>query len=90
LQLKPGMFARTKLTFSLAKNALMVPEKAIITTVGLKKAYVLVNGKAESREVSLGQKDGELVEVLTGIKPGEIVITSSLDKLADGSVVQAK
>ncbi|KAF0189691.1 MAG: RND family efflux transporter MFP subunit [bacterium] len=92
LQLKPGMFARTKLSFGTTKTALMVPEKAVITTVGLKKVYVLVDGKAQPREVSLGQKDGDLIEVLTGVKPGEIVITSSLDKLADGSPVnpQAK
>ncbi len=92
LQLKPGMFARTKLSFDTTKTALMVPEKAVITTVGLKKIYVLVDGKSQSREVSLGQKDGDLIEVLTGVKPGEIVITSSLDKLADGSPVnpQAK
>lgn len=87
LELKPGMFARIKITSNLINTALMIPEKAIITTVGLKKIYVLVDGKAEAREVSTGQKDGDLVEILTNLKPNEIVITSNLDKLADGSPV---
>lgn len=92
LELKPGMFARTKLISNETKTALMVPEKAILTTVGLKKIYVLIDSKAQAREVSLGQKDGDLVEVLVGLRSGETIITNNLDKLADGSPVttQAK
>lgn len=87
LELKPGMFARVKITSNVLNNALMVPEKAVITTVGLKKVYVLIDGKAQSREVSIGQIDGDLVEILTNLKPSETVITSNLDKLADGSPI---
>ncbi|MBI4851249.1 MAG: efflux RND transporter periplasmic adaptor subunit [Acidobacteria bacterium] len=90
LELKPGMFARIKLSFAPQKSALMVPEKAVLTTVGLKKVYIFVDGKAQAREVSLGQKEGDLVEVLGNLKTNEIVITSNLDKLADGSQVVNK
>jgi membrane fusion protein (multidrug efflux system) len=90
LELKPGMFARIKLAFSGQKIALMVPEKAVLTTVGLKKLYVVADGKAQAREVSLGQKDGDLVEVLTNLKPNETVVVSNLEKLADGSPINTQ
>jgi membrane fusion protein (multidrug efflux system) len=90
LQLRPGMFARTNITFGEKKTALLVPEKAVVTAVGLKKVYVLVDGKAQAREVSVGQKDGDLVEIQTGLKQGDLAITSSLDKLADGTPVTSQ
>lgn len=90
LQLKPGMFARTTLTFGEKKAALLVPEKAVVTAVGLKKVYVLVDGKAQAKEITVGQKDGDSVEILTGLKTGDLVITTNLDKLADGTLVNSQ
>lgn len=87
LELKAGMFARVKLTFGEKRPVLLVPQKAVITAVGLNKVYVLADGKAQAREVTLGQKDGELIEIVTGVSANETVITSNLDKLADGTVV---
>lgn len=87
LELKAGMFARVKLTFGEKRPVLLVPQKAVITAVGLNKVYVLADGKAQAREVTLGQKDGDLIEIVTGVNANETVITSNLDKLADGTVV---
>lgn len=87
LELKAGMFARIKLTFGEKRPVLLVPQKAVITAVGLNKVYVLADGKAQAREVTLGQKDGDLIEIVTGVNANETVITSNLDKLADGTVV---
>ncbi|MBL8192979.1 MAG: efflux RND transporter periplasmic adaptor subunit [Blastocatellia bacterium] len=87
LELKAGMFARVKLTFGEKRPVLLVPQKAVITAVGLNKIYVLADGKAQAREVTLGQKDGELIEIISGVSANETVITSNLDKLADGTVV---
>ncbi|MFY9224444.1 MAG: efflux RND transporter periplasmic adaptor subunit [Blastocatellia bacterium] len=87
LELKAGMFTRVKLTFGEKKPVLLVPQKAVSTAVGLNKVYVLADGKAQAREVTLGQKDGELIEIVSGISTNETVITSNLDKLADGTVV---
>jgi HlyD family secretion protein len=87
LELKAGMFARVKLTFGEKRPVLLVPQKAVITAVGLNKVYVLADGKAQAREVTLGQKDGDLIEIVSGVSANETVITSNLDKLADGTVV---
>ncbi len=87
LELKAGMFTRVKLTFGEKKPVLLVPQKAVSTAVGLNKVYVLADGKAQAREVTLGQKDGELIEIVSGVSANETVITSNLDKLADGTAV---
>lgn len=87
LELKAGMFARVKLTFGEKRPVLLVLQKAVSTAVGLNKVYVLADGKAQAREVILGQKDGELIEIVSGVSANETVITSNLDKLADGTVV---
>lgn len=89
-QLKPGMFARATVTLGAQGNSLLVPQKAIVTTAGLSKVFVVVQGQARVREVKLGQNDGEMVEILEGLEPNLQVITDNLDRLADGSPIQPK
>ena len=87
--LRPGMFAKSNLITTKDALALMVPRRAVQLTAGLNKVFVIENGRASERIVKLGGNDGDLVEVLEGVKSGEIVATSNLDKLQEGSAVNA-
>jgi len=87
--LRPGMFARSQIVSNSKTMALMVPEKAVVSLAGVTKIFVLEGSVAVERVVRLGARDGSLVEILEGVKPGERVITSNAEQLHDGSAVAA-
>lgn len=87
--LRPGMFAKSQLVTAPSAPALMVPQRAVANVAGLSKVFVIENGKVNEREVQTGATDGELVEIKEGIKEGEIVATSNLDKLSTGILVNS-
>ena len=87
--LRPGMFARSQIVSNSKTIALMVPEKAVVSLAGVTKIFILEGSVAVERIVKLGARDGSLVEILEGIKPGERVITSNAEQLHDGSAVAA-
>src|SRR5215813_957088 len=85
--LRPGMFAKSRLITSANTPAVMVPQRAVVTVAGLNKVFVIGNGKAVERVVKTGATDGDLIEIVEGVKDGEAVATSNLDKLETGTAV---
>jgi len=76
--LKPGMFATVELQSTLRQEAVLAPRDAVISTGARNVAFVsLGEGKFEPRPIRLGVEtsDGN-VEILEGLKPGELVVTS--------------
>jgi membrane fusion protein, copper/silver efflux system len=76
--LKPGMFANVELKNTLARERTLAPREAIIDTGERQVAFVsLGEGKFEPRDVLMGIENGDgMVEVLDGLEPGEMVVTS--------------
>ncbi len=76
--LKPGMFANVQLSNTLAAEKTLVPRSAVIDTGERQVAFVSNGeGKFEPRQLKLGVSTGEgMMEVLSGLKPGEMVVTS--------------
>jgi RND family efflux transporter MFP subunit len=85
--LRPGMFAKSRLITSANAPAVMVPQRAVVTVAGLSKVFVIESGKAVERVVKTGATDGDLIEIVEGVKDGEAVATSNLDKLQTGTAV---
>lgn len=75
--IKPGMTANINITTAGKRNALIIPSRAIIEkTSGEKIVRVLSNGNVSEMPVVLGLKGDEgMVEVLSGIKEGDDVVT---------------
>ena len=76
--LKPGMFAQVELKNVLEQTATLAPQSAVIDTGTRKVAFVSRGGgKFEPRDVTTGTElaDGT-VQILAGLKPGELVVTS--------------
>ncbi|QUV85109.1 efflux RND transporter periplasmic adaptor subunit [Chloracidobacterium aggregatum] len=86
--LKPGMFARVYVDIASDVPAVFIPSLAVVSVAGVEKVFVAVDGKAVERKVRLGKRDGESVEITEGLKPGEQVITTALDRLTDGTPVR--
>jgi hypothetical protein len=76
--LKPGMFATVELQSRLKREAVLASRAAVISTGERNVAFVsLGEGKFEPRQVRLGVETSEgQVEILEGLKPGEMVVTS--------------
>ncbi|MDX2033376.1 MAG: efflux RND transporter periplasmic adaptor subunit [Blastocatellia bacterium] len=85
--LRPGMFAKSSLITAKAAPAVMIPQRAVINVAGLSKVFVVENGRATERIVKTGAADGDLIEIVEGVKAGETVATSNMDKLQTGTLV---
>ncbi|MCI0433638.1 MAG: efflux RND transporter periplasmic adaptor subunit, partial [Gemmatimonadetes bacterium] len=78
LELRPGMYATMRLEAELAQRAVLVPREAVIDTGERQVAFVAREvGRFEPREVVMGHAaEGGLVQVITGLAPGEPVVVS--------------
>ncbi len=74
--LKPGMFAHAAIEVSEARRVLVAPESAIFDVGNEKIAFVAAgNGEYTARRVQLGAAAGGFVEVLSGLREGERVVS---------------
>lgn len=95
LKLKPGMFGNVRLQTEVVKT-LVVPKEAVLET-GLRQLVFMDRGQGryEPASVKLGRRSQDDVEVLEGLKEGDLIVTSAnflLDaesKLASASSMQA-
>ncbi len=77
-ELKPEMYANVILKSEITKKAIAIPEEAVIYSGDKTLAMVQKrSGDFESRELNLGVKTQGYVQVLSGLKAGEKVVTSS-------------
>jgi len=84
----PGAFAKVKIVLGKNNEALMVPNSVIIPSGRKKQLYVYEGGKAMMKEVTTGVRDSTNIQVLTGIKAGDTVITSAVLFLRPGLAVE--
>jgi len=86
--LKPGFFAEVTLAAESHKNAVVVPEGAVQASERGFVSYVVEDGRARQRPVQIGMRTGDAgVEILSGLKVGELIVTEGSDRLADGIAV---
>jgi RND family efflux transporter MFP subunit len=88
--LKPGFFAEATLATESRKAALVVPEGAIQASERGFVTYAVEQGKARVRPIQIGLRTGTgVVEVVSGLKPGDVVVIEGSDRIADGAPVEA-
>jgi multidrug efflux pump subunit AcrA (membrane-fusion protein) len=73
-ELKDGMSATADIIIDRRNNVLLIPNRAIQGSVENPWVEVIINDKAEKRQVTLGLSDGTYTEVLSGLKQGEKVV----------------
>jgi len=83
----PGTFATVTLVFDEMPNALLVPTAALIPTGDGNRIYIAVDGIATAREVTLGIRTPEMVQVLAGIEAGDLVIRSGILQIREGIAI---
>jgi membrane fusion protein (multidrug efflux system) len=83
-RLRPGMFARVTLELGANTKAALVPEQAIVPRGDRNYVFRVVDGKAALTEVALGSRSPGEVEIVKGLRAGELVVTEGHIKLQDG------
>lgn len=86
-ELKPGLFATARIEKLERTPAILLPRNAIGTVADASRVYVVDGGRGVARLVTLGQNVGEQVEITSGVKAGELVAVTAIDRLRDGSAV---
>jgi len=84
VQLIPGMFARLNVLIETVKDAITVPIEALVDAQKGHVVFVAENGKAVGRQVETGIEEGRIIQIVTGISPGENVVIAGNEKLRDG------
>jgi len=88
--LKPGFFARVTIQTDRKDNVVVVPAESLLNVSGIEKVFVLEDGKAAERVVRSGTKIDKLVEIVEGLKEGELVATSNFGNLQQGREVSVR
>lgn len=84
LALRPGQFASVRLEVERKEDALVIDEQAIFPSGDKQFVYIVSEGKAELREVSIGQRQPGQVEVLAGLEEGELLVLTGIQRLSEG------
>jgi membrane fusion protein (multidrug efflux system) len=87
-KLRPGLFATLKVEISSRLGALMVPEDAVVYGRDGVFVWRIVDGEAVQVPVELGIRQPGRVELRSGVKAGERVVSAGTHKLRPGSAVR--
>ena len=88
--LRPGMFIEARLATSVRQQAVVIPEDAVQPLRTSNVAWVVDKGKASRRVVQLGVRSQGFVEVLSGVKAGELVVVGGLERMNEGMPLAGK
>jgi len=85
--LKPGTFARVHIESSKVDQVMTLTYAAIQYRYGVNRVFVVDGDHLVARELKVGERMGERIEVVDGVKPGDAVALTEVDKLSDGTRV---
>jgi RND family efflux transporter MFP subunit len=84
---KPGMFCRAKLNMKTKKDALTIPMAAVVKDNNTDGVFVINDNKVQFQTISTGITDGTSIEVQSGLKAGDNIVTLGMSNLKNGTVV---
>jgi RND family efflux transporter MFP subunit len=88
--LKGGGSVDAFVVIDVREAAVMVPEQSVVLRPAGKVVYAVVDGKAEQRLVQTGGKQAGLVEIVSGLKAGEVVALDGAGFLTNGAAVNVQ
>ena len=86
--LRPGMFARVRLITRDERDAMIVPEQALVPQGQEQYIFRVVDGRAQRVKVEVGQRRDAKAEIVQGLEPQDVVVTAGQLKLRDGIEVK--
>jgi membrane fusion protein (multidrug efflux system) len=89
-ELQSGMFIEARLATATRPEAVVIPEDAVLSLQGSRAVWVVTDGKAARRDVTLGVRTPGFVEVTSGVTAGEQVVVGGAERLFPNAGVMAK
>lgn len=87
-RLRVGLFAEAAVVVEPDARSVSIPGGAVRDFAGVEKVWVVEKGQASERLITTGRRDGDWVEVLTGVAAGDAVVRQPQDGLAGPVVVR--
>jgi RND family efflux transporter MFP subunit len=85
--LKPGTFARVHIESGKVDDVLTLPYSALQYRYGVNRVFVIAGDKLAARELKVGERVGDRIEIISGVQAGDRVASTDIDKLVDGMKV---
>jgi len=85
--LKPGLFAKVILYVGGERDTVVVPVTSLLYEAEEVKVFAIEGDIAKERQVKIGNKYGELIEIVEGLKPGDKIVVAGQQALSEGSKV---
>jgi multidrug efflux pump subunit AcrA (membrane-fusion protein) len=82
--LKPGTFARVTVRTNKNDRVLTLPYAALQYRYGVNRVFVVDNGRLVAHELRVGERIGDRIEIVSGVKAGDPIAMTDVDKLVDG------
>ncbi|MBZ0165822.1 MAG: efflux RND transporter periplasmic adaptor subunit [Candidatus Omnitrophica bacterium] len=90
-QLRSGMFANLELIFEVKKDAILIPETALIIKGDSVSVYTVGDDDTVAlRPINVGTRRDGMVEILSGLQAEEVVVTEGYQKIGPGSKVSVR
>ena len=86
--LLPGQFVKVELILGSTPNAILVPTEAVIPELNGHKVFIANNGKAREILVQTGIRSNLSLEIISGLKAQDTLITTGILQLRDGLDIQ--
>ena len=87
--LKPGFFVKATIPSSFVVDALFVPRDALLYVYGVYKVFVVEGNTLKEKEVKVGERTGDEVEIVEGLTKGErIALATKGQELKEGATVE--
>jgi membrane fusion protein (multidrug efflux system) len=83
-RLIPGQFVKVQLILQSINDAILVPSEAVIPDQGGKKVFIADSGKAKEVKIETGIRTEKSLEVLSGLKAGDTLLTTGILQLRQG------
>ena len=87
-RLKPGMFAKVTLVLRQRHQVLLVPRQAVRRQGDQTSVFVVQDGKAHRRQVTIGWQNETQVEILDNLTPGTTIVSAGHHKLKDKAPIK--
>lgn len=81
--LKPGMFVKTRITLGSLADVIAIPVYALSGKEDAYNVFIAEGNQARKRPVEIGITMGDMIEIKSGLQPGEKVIVTNINKLKD-------
>ena len=97
-QLRSGMYAKVQVLLPVQQQQVVIPQTAVNFTLYGQTVYVVEDGKdakgqpvkiAKQTVVNVAERDADVAHVVSGLKVGDVVVTSGQIRLSNGSQVKA-